>query len=121
MRKAQDSIFDERYWVPATGHANSMGLVLPLSWAVIYDTCIQSGPDGVARIRRLFPEAPPIRGGKEEAWTRAYVAAREAWLGSHSNPSVRRSAARMRTFRNLIDEGNWQLETPLQVMKWQVT
>ncbi len=120
MRKAQDQVFEERYWVPARGHAESMGLVLPLSWAVVYDTCIQSGPDTVARMRKLFPERPPVRGGKEEAWTRAYVAAREAWLRLHPVAAVRRSTYRTREFRRLMDSGNWQLETPFPVLKAQV-
>lgn len=120
MRKAQDDVFHERYWVPAKGHAESMGLMLPLSWALVYDTCIQSGPDAVSRMRKLFPEQPPVRGGKEEAWARAYVAARQAWLASHPTAAVRRSTYRTREFRRLIDSGNWQLETPFTVLKAQV-
>lgn len=116
MRKAQDAIFDEEYWEPAVNQAKAMQLELPLSWAVVYDTCIHSGPGGVARIRRRFPEVPPSRGGDEMAWTRAYIRARYAWLSGYPNPLVRKTVYRMKTFLQLIEADNWHLERPLRVL-----
>jgi len=69
MQRAQDQVFDDRYWEPAVEQVLEMGLVDPLSWAVVYDTCIHSGPSGVWNIRKRFPGAPPSGGGCERAWT----------------------------------------------------
>ena len=92
-----------------------MGLELPLSWAVVYDTCIHSGPSGVRKIRKLFKEVPPNRGGKETDWTEAYVAARKQWLSSFSNPVVQKTTYRMEVFEDLIFDDNWFLETPFTI------
>lgn len=116
MRRAQDEIFDERYWVPAENQSRSMGLVLPLSWAVVYDTCIHSGPAGLARIRKLFAEVPPSNQGDEKSWTSAYVAARERWLANHPKVVLHPTTYRMRTFRALIAAGNWDLVPPFKVL-----
>lgn len=117
MQRAQDEVFDENYWLPAAHQAQAMQLTDPLSWAVVYDSTIHSGPRGVGRIRRLFPEMPPSRGGDERAWTRAYVAARYAWLASHPWHAVRQTVYRMRSFQDLIDKDAWQLESPVRLLK----
>lgn len=115
MQQAQDEVFDQRYWVPAERWATEMQLVLPLSWAVVYDTVIHSGPGGVWWIRRLFPDLPPSRGGTEKSWTRAYVRARYAWLAGHERLAVRRTVYRMSAFLSLIAEPNWDLEPPVTI------
>lgn len=121
MRRAQDEVFRERYALPAESQAASMGLSFPLSIAVVYDTCVQSGSDGVARIRSRFPEVPPARGGDERAWTAAYVRARRAWLAGYSSgnaghdEAVHRSVYRMDWFQAVIAAGNWRLCAPF---KW---
>jgi chitosanase len=117
MRQAQDQVFDEAYWVPAAQQAQAMGLELPLSWAVVYDSTIHSGPNDVPRIRRLFPEVPPSRGGDEKAWTRAYIAARYAWLASHPRHAVRLTVYRMRSLQALADADHWRLEPPVRLLK----
>jgi chitosanase len=115
MQKAQDQIFDEGYWNPAVSQSEAMGLVLPLSYAIVYDTCIHSGPGGVARIRKLFNEVPPARGGDEKAWARAYINARRNWLLSSSNSLVQKTVYRMDAFAQLMKEDNWELRTPFKV------
>ena len=115
MRTVQDEVFTQNYWVPAVNHCTSMGLTLPLSYAVIYDTCIHSGPGGVYKIRRLFPDVPPSLGGYEKKWTSAYIRARRAWLGSSSKPVVRKTVYRMDAFISLIERGAWELEPPFTV------
>jgi chitosanase len=121
MRQAQDEVFDEQYWVPAANQAVAMQLVEPLSWAVVYDSTIHSGPNGVSRIRPLFPEMPPSRGGDERAWTRAYVAARYAWLAGHSRLAVRNTVYRMQAFQSLMDAGKWSLALPVHIPRPSVT
>jgi chitosanase len=117
MRQAQDQIFDEQYWQPAAEQCRAMKLKLPLSWAVVYDTCIHSGPNGVGRIRRKFPQVPPSRGGDEREWTRAYVNARRNWLANYGEEGhiVRRTVVRMDVFLALMDAYNWELALPIRM------
>jgi chitosanase len=121
MQQSQDEVFDSNYWVPALGHAQSLGLVTALGHLVVYDTCIHSGPGGVAVIRARFPELPPVKGGDEKAWVRAYVKARSAWLTSSSNPLVQRTVYRMDAIEKIIGEDNWSLSTPLTVRSVKIT
>lgn len=117
MRQAQDEVFERDYWVPASEICEQLELRHPLSWAVIYDSCIHSGPAGVARIRRRFPQLPPSRGGSEKAWVQAYVQARLTWLGSHPRPAVQKTVYRMQSFQALISSGNWALTTPFTLRR----
>lgn len=116
MRQAQDEVFDERYWTPAVQQWTAMGLVLPLSHCVVYDTCIQSGPqNGVANIRKRFPESPPSGGGDERLWTAAYLRARRAWLAANPNPVVQKTVNRVDVLLGLVSAANWQLTTPITI------
>lgn len=115
MQECQDIIFDSNYWAPAVGHATSLGLTSALGHLVIYDTCIHSGPGGVAVIRARFPELPPSKGGDEKAWIQAYVTARRGWLAANKNALVQRAVYRMDSFNEMIKAGNWSLVTPMVV------
>lgn len=116
MGLAQEEIFDENYWQPAMSHVNAMRLTLPLSIAVVYDTCIHSGPGGVNTIRKLFPEYPPSRNGDEKKWTEAYVKARKSWLLNFKNETVRKTIYRQDCFLELIKQGNWHLNKEFKVL-----
>ncbi len=115
MGEVQDEAFDEIYWRPAVRHCLDMKLEYPLSYAIVYDSCIHSGPLGVSRIRKLFSEVPPARGGDEKKWAESYVRARRAWLAANSNALVRKTVYRMDAFLQIIKEDNWELKTPLVV------
>lgn len=115
MQSCQDVIFDSCYWIPALGHVDNIGVSSALSHLVVYDTCIHSGPGGVANIRSKFPEPSPKRGGDEKTWTTAYVKARRGWLSSHKNPLVQKTVYRMDAFDEIIRSGNWDLKTPITV------
>lgn len=112
MQRAQNEIFDERYWFPAMNQAESMGLTLPLSFAVIYDSYIQGG---LSKVRAMFPEKPPARGGDEKTWVRVYLNHRGVWLSQGRSESMRNSVYRPQAFLKLIQEDNWELNTPLVV------
>ena len=103
MQKAQDDIFNEQYWLPAVRQAETIKLNLALSYAILYDTCIHSGPAGVANIRKRFPEKAPSNGGDEKAWSQAYIKARRAWLLANPNPIVKKTIYRMDAFQQIID------------------
>jgi len=115
MQECQDAVFDSDYWIPAVGHATSLGLQTALGHLVVYDTCIHSGPGGIAIIRARFPEAPPAKGGDEKAWIRAYIAARKTWLAGNKNPLVQKTVYRMDALNELVKSGNWDLNSPLVV------
>ena len=95
MQAAQDYVFNEGYWFPAQKAGKDMGLTLPLSYCILYDTAIHSGPGGIQKIRALFPEGPPAKGGDEKAWCYAYIKARRGWLQGSSNPLVQKTIYRM--------------------------
>lgn len=114
MQRAQEEVFEANYWIPAQRQAEEMGLRTPLAWAVVYDTCIHSGPGGVARVRARFPELPPARGGAEAAWISAYVRARRAWLAAQGG-IVAGTVYRMDAFLSLIAAGAWDLVLPVTV------
>jgi chitosanase len=64
MWRTQDRFFDKAYFQPAMNWATEHGFVEALSALVIYDSFIHSG--GILGfLRRSFPEAPPVEGGKE--------------------------------------------------------
>ena len=121
MRDAQDEVFDSAYWIPAVGHATNAGLKTALGHLVIYDTCIHSGPGGVANIRSKFPELAPSRGGDEKVWILAYVKARREWLLSNKNPLVQKTTYRMDALEDIAKSGNWDLSTPLKVRGVTIT
>lgn len=121
MRRAQDEVFDEQYWRPAATQAEAMGLRFPLSWCAVWDTVIQSGAGGVARIRRMFAQRPPIQGGDEKAWTVAYVVARRKWLAAFPNAVVQKTTYRPDALLALVQAGNWSLTPPFKVRSVTVT
>ena len=92
-----------------------MGLQTALGHLIVYDTCIHSGPGGVAVIRSRFPQLPPSKGGDEKVWAAAYVAARRSWLLENKNPLVQKTVYRMDSLNEIIRSGNWDLSTPLIV------
>lgn len=115
MQKAQDSVFDENYWIPAYNKGVSMGMVLPLTYAVLYDTCIHSGIGRIDKLRDMFAELPPIKGGDEKKWCYAFLAARRSWLLSNPNPLVQRTIYRIDSLKLLADKAVWDLKTPIIV------
>jgi chitosanase len=115
MQRVQDSVFDEGYWLPALAQGEAMRLVHPLSFAVLYDTSIHSGPGGIANIRKRFEAVPPVRGGDEIRFTTSYIQARRNWLASSSNALVRKTVYRMDAFLSLVEEKKWDLKLPLKV------
>jgi chitosanase len=115
MQECQDEVFDSGYWIPAMGHFQNIGLKTALGALVVYDTCIHSGPGGVANIRVLFPEAAPSRGGDEKKWVAAYIEARRGWLSRNRNPLVQKTVYRMDALKDIVESKNWDLAIPLKV------
>lgn len=121
MRQVQDEVFGEKYWNPTQQHCTDMQLKAPLSWCLIYDTCIQSGPGKVTELRKKFPEVPPSRGGEEQKFSRAFADARYTWLANYVGKDdaqtkvVRGSARRVARLIDLMASDNWRLKTPFTI------
>jgi hypothetical protein len=115
MHECQDEVFDAGYWIPAVGHAANADLKTALGHLIVYDTCIHSGPAGVANIRSRFPELAPSRGGDEKKWCYAYIEARRTWLLANKNPLVQKTVYRMDALKSIADASNWDLVLPMRV------
>ena len=115
MHQAQEEVFDRDYFQPAVNHANQIGLTKALSLAVVYDTCIHSGPGGVTMIRNMFAAKSPANGGTEAEWVKAYLNARRNWLGTHKMTILHGTVYRMDALLALITAGNWDLTPPFKV------
>lgn len=108
MRNAQDEFFDTVYYLPAFHFFEGNEFTLPLSLLVIYDSYIHSGSIPTF-LRNRFPENPPLKGGDEKAWIKAYVRVRHNWLANHIKKILRSTIYRTQCFKNQINSDNWML------------
>lgn len=113
MQDVQDAFFDRVYWTPAALAAEDTGLADPLATAIVYDGKVHGSWH---RIRdRVIAERGTPRQIGARIWADAYVEARRAWLAGHTNRLLRRTVYRMDAFKELIREGNWELDLPMTV------
>lgn len=121
MKAAEQAVFDRKFWVPCAAECEQAKLAYPLSWAIVYDTCIQSGPSMVTTMRRKFPELSPAAGGDERKWALAYLNTREKWLAefvgrdADHTKSVRSTVYRTQGLRALANLDPWNLTPPIPV------
>ena len=113
MHEVQDSFFDRVYWEPAVKSAEYIKSTTALGMAIVYDSRIHGSwhriRDGViADFGRLQDKG-------EEAWMKAYIAARHNWLSTHSNKLLRKTAYRMDALNVLCDAGQRSLNLPISV------
>lgn len=111
MRQTQDDVFDRNYFIPALDKWSELQLTSALSALVVYDSYIQGA---FSKVRSLFKEVPPIKGGDEKLWVSTYVTARNSWLISCGG-DVRRSAYRTNELLKMIKSNNWNLLLPMVV------
>ena len=105
MRLAQEAVAFGRYMNGALGECQALGLTLPLSLAVVYDSVVHgSWP-------RLSGHLGPVR--DEKVWISSYVKHRHEWL--KSIPRLKVTTYRTGFFLKEIARGNWQLELPVNV------
>ena len=112
MQSCQDAFFDKGYWLPAVSSAQSLGLDLGLSVAVVYDSKVH-GSWNAMRDRTLATNPNPA--ADQKGWVAAYVATRRQWMATNSNTLLQKCVYRMDTFNSLIAAGAWDLPLPLTV------
>lgn len=105
MRAAQDAIAGELYMAKALDECKALGLTLPLSLAVVYDSIVHGS------WLSLSSHLGPVR--DERRWITRYVELRHEWLKSMRR--LRPTTYRTNFFRREIARGNWQLELPMYV------
>ena len=102
----------------AEKHLSELGLQLPVSHAVLFDSVVQHGddddPDGVpAMIERTGQPS-----GDEAGWLQSFLAVRKQTLQHPHNKETasawRESVSRVEALGNIVNE-NPQLQTPVQV------
>ena len=126
FRSAQDAMVDALYYQPALANAGGVGLCLPLSVAVIYDSIIQHGegddPDGLdALIERTNErEGGNVSDGVDEGvWLRSFLELRREDLAHAFDPDTREvwadSVGRCDVWRSIADDENWFLDGPISI------
>ena len=126
FRDTQDEVVNEFYFYPAMRHADDLGLIFPLSRALIYDTIIQHGdgedPDGLpALIRRTntAAEGSPLTGLDEKEWIKTFLRIRREDLSNSYDESTRAgwavSVSRCDVFSLIMKDNNYLLEGPIVI------
>lgn len=105
MQAAQDAVATERYMAKALGECRALGLTLPLSLAVVYDSVVHGS------WLSLSGQLGPVR--DEKTWIKLYVEHRESWI--KSIPRLRTTSYRTTFFLKEIARANWQLKLPMYV------
>lgn len=116
---AQHFIGHELYYAPALVHATKLDWKRPLAQACLYDAIIQHGndddyPDSLVNMLKRCPELQP-----EEIGLLRFLKVRNETLEHASDASTRdqwaSSVARVAALRNLVENGNWQLDLPIKL------
>ena len=113
MHDVQNQFFDSVYWNPAAQSAANLGFKEPLSFAVVYDSCIHGSWRKVRDMTNAQFGAAGVKG--ERPWIENYVERRKNWLGSSPNPLLQRTVYRMESFEQMIAAALWALTLPLSV------
>ena len=132
MRAVQDGVVNELYYNPAMGYAVSLGAVLPLTLAALYDTIIQHGngsdPDGLAALIAETNSAAGITlpvGVNEMRWLEVFLSVRKQHLLHSFAPETRTvwaaSAGRSDALVDLAAQSEWALDAPVRLRAFDST
>ena len=119
---AQHVVGDTLYWNPSQEYCKQLGLSLPLSQAIIYDTIIQHGEgddlDGLPALitqTKTLLETPY----QEKDFIKIFLSVRRKDLVHPTDDTTRdvwsESVTRVDAFYNLIKSDNWQLTNPIKL------
>ena len=109
MQKCQEQAYEDMYITPAYTWCKSNGLELPLSQLVVCDSFLHSGSI-LSKIRNMFSETLPIKGGDEKEWITQYCKNRKKWLANHSRTILHKTVYRMNFMLECIENNDWNLE-----------
>ena len=120
--EAQDEISDELYRSPAREQCNKLGLSSPLAFLVIYDSIIQHGDgdddDSLDALLRRTPAS-----SDEKTFIRSFLKVRYDDLMNPANHQTadewRESVGRVEALQKLVDQGKWDLASPLRLDVWK--
>jgi len=113
MCDCQDRFFDRVYWNVAVQRATNVGIGTGLGTGVVYDSTVHgSWPALQALTTQRHGNVAAIG---EQTWLAGYVAERRDWLATNPNPRLHPTVYRMDAFRDLIQQGRWDLALPLRV------
>lgn len=126
FKTVQDDVVDDLYFRPAMKMADDLGLILPLSRAVLYDTIIQHGggndPDGLPAIierTNSVMGGSPVNGLDEKVWLNEFLQTRIADLTDPYNSASKEiwalSVTRCVVFLQIASEGNYNLNAPILI------
>ena len=116
MRSAQAAVSARLYLGPAVDACAGLGLKLPLSLAVVYDSVVHGSWPAIRNSVKL---PAPANGGDEKRWVTAYVRARHQWLCA--SPRLAKTSYRTQFFLDQIAAGRWELDLPLAVRGTRLT
>jgi chitosanase len=118
FRTAQESIQKSWYYQPSVVWGKNLGITLPLVKAQLYDAMINHGEgeedpfsiDFIVANATATLGGTPLQGVDEQAWFRAFLAARKQTLIRFGD---RQSTRRIDYYTKLADGGNWALSGPI--------
>ena len=124
--KIQDETVDELYYKPSLKISESLGLKLPLSKAVLYDTIIQHGngddPDSINAIvsnTNKKSGGTPKTNVDEKIWLKNFLDERKAVLSHSYNEESREewaeSTQRVDVLMDVFNDENYNLDKPITV------
>jgi chitosanase len=113
MCDCQDRFFDRVYWNVAVQRAANGGIGTALGTGVVYDSTVHGSWPALQGLTTQRHGSLATIG--EQAWVAGYVDERRAWLATNPNPRLHPTVYRMDAFRDLIQQGRWDLALPLRV------
>jgi len=129
FRNIQDEVVDEYYYIPATVHAEELGVLYPLTLLNLYDAIIQHGDgddlDGLpALIERtiLNVGGTPKEGIDESVWLEEFMNVRRDTLLNPDNQGTQEewseSVGRVDTLLEIYQRRNYDLSPPILIDTW---
>lgn len=109
MQQCQEQAYEDMYITPGYKWCEANGLELPLSQLVICDSFLHSGSI-LSKIRNMFSETVPVKGGDEKEWVTSYCNSRKKWLETHSRKILHNTVYRMNFMLDCIQEDDWMLQ-----------
>jgi chitosanase len=113
MATVQDRFFDRLYWEPSLKEAKTIGIELPLSATVVYDSKIHGS---YYKIKAMtIDKYGTVDEIGEKDWIKNYICLRKEWLSNHRNTLIRKTVYRMDSLGELVEKKRWNLDLPLVV------